>query len=160
MRTTIAIVLLMAAPLQAQEVEGVPAVSPVQQEASSECWAVAAGRVAVRMMDGTTLHGTLLCLGKDDLVLSGDSISKYSLDAVREIVRPADPVWDGAVKGAAVGAIILALCGGECANEYLLRAMVGYAAFGAILDGVDTHRAVLYRPGEPRRVAANVRWRF
>jgi hypothetical protein len=52
-------------------------------------------------------------------------------------------------------------CAGECSAEYVLRATVGYTAFGALVDAIDTHRQTIYEGrGSPKRVALGVKLRF
>ena len=64
------------------------------------------------------------------------------------MVKPADPVWDGAVKGAAV---VLTMWGVSCGfcdagegNPYIWRAVGGYALLGATIDALQTHRKTIY----------------
>ena len=83
--------------------------------ASKECWPVTTSQVIVRT-DAGMRKGTLLCIGPDAVVLAGSD--PLPLSTVLEITRPRDGVLDGALKGAAVGLVVVALCAGECEAEY------------------------------------------
>ena len=107
------------------------------------------------MNDGARQKGTLLCMGTDEVVLAGSGA--LPLSSVREIAKPRDGIADGVFKGAAVGLIIFALCGGECDPEYLLRGTLTYAAIGGTIDALQGNNKMIYRR-DPR--AASVAWRI
>ena len=118
-------------------------------------------KVVVEMVDGTTKRGTLLCLGAATLTLAErQSIGSVPLDGVAQVRKAADPVWDGAAKGASVGLLMLALCAGHCPAEAVLRTTLGYGLFGLVLDSIDTNTDTIYRPKSVPRLAAGVRVRF
>jgi hypothetical protein len=118
-------------------------------------------KVVVEMKDGTTKRGALLCLGPGSFTLAErQSVGSFELDAVQEIRKAADPVWDGAAKGASVGLVLLALCAGHCPAEAVVRTAVGYGVFGLVLDAIDTNRDTIYRPANGRRLAAAFRLKF
>ena len=118
-------------------------------------------KVVVEMADGTTKRGSLLCLGAESITLAEPrAISSFQLDEIRRIRKAADPVWDGAAKGASIGVVMLVLCGGHCSSEAVLRTTLAYGAFGLLLDSIDTNTDAIYRPGAGKRVAAGFRVRF
>jgi hypothetical protein len=124
---------------------------------STTCWPLTTrDRVVVHVDDGPARTGTLLCMGPEDIVLTGSGT--LSLSTIKKIEKPRDGTLDGMLKGAAVGLIIVALCAGECEGEYVLRATLGYAAIGAIIDGLQGNNTTIYRR-EPR-AAVGFRMRF
>ena len=124
------------------------AVAPTDAE---RCIAVSPSRVAIELKDGTRAKGTLLCLGEAEAaIIANGTVTRYPTPDVRRIVKPADPVYDGALKGAAFGAVILLFCGGDCEASYVLRSMAGYAIVGIAIDSFDTHSDVLYQSRSER----------
>lgn len=115
-------------------------------------------RVVVRMHDGASISGTLLCLTRDDFVLAQNgSTATLPLAAVRRIDTRADPVWDGALKGAAIPLIAMAVfCMGECELGAAVRAAAGYGLIGLTIDALQSHRRTIY-VGRP---APSIRWRI
>jgi hypothetical protein len=121
---------------------------------SAGCWPVTTrDRVVVHVDDGPALKGTLLCMGPDEIMLTGSGT--LPLSKIREIEKPRDPTYDGMLKGAAVGLVILLFCLNDCEAEYVLRATLGYAAIGATIDAIQGNNKTIYRR-EPR---AAVAWR-
>jgi hypothetical protein len=125
--------------------------------ASSGCWPVTSrDRVVVQIDDGPARTGTLLCMGPEEIMLTGSGT--LPLSSIRQISKPKDSALDGLLKGAAVGLVILAFCAPDCPGEYVLRATLGYAALGATIDSLQGNEKVLYRR-EPK-VAVGFRVRF
>ncbi|HKH72062.1 MAG TPA: hypothetical protein VKA59_11970 [Vicinamibacterales bacterium] len=121
---------------------------------SSGCWPVTSrDRVVVRMDDGPARTGTLLCMGPEEIVLTGSGT--LPLSTILKIEKPRDSTLDGMLKGAAVGLIIAALCAGECEAEYVVRATLGYAAIGGAIDALQGNNKTIYR----REPVATVAWR-
>ena len=121
---------------------------------SSGCWPVTSrDRVVVHIDDEPARTGTLLCMGPEEIMLTGSGT--LPLGKIQKIEKPRDGTFDGMLKGAAVGLIIVALCAGECEGEYVLRATLGYAAIGATIDALQGNNKTIYRR-EPR---AAVAWR-
>jgi len=121
---------------------------------SSGCWPVTSrDRVVVHIDDGPARTGTLLRMGPEEIMLTGSGT--LPLSKIQKIEKPRDSTFDGMLKGAAVGLIIVALCAGECEGEYVLRATLGYAAIGATIDALQGNNKTIYRR-EPR---AAVAWR-
>jgi hypothetical protein len=121
---------------------------------SAGCWPVTTpDRVVVHVDDGPALKGTLLCMGPDEIMLAGSGT--LPLSRIREIEKPRDPTYDGMLKGAAVGLVILLFCVNDCEAKYVLRATLGYAAMGAAIDAIQGNNKTIYRR-EPR---AAVAWR-
>ena len=132
-------------------------VTPATIAASSGCWPVTTrDRVVVKMDGGVSLKGTLLCMGPDEVMLTGSGT--LALSKILQISKPRDSELDGMLKGAAVGLLIAALCAGECETEYLVRATFGYAAIGAVIDSLQGNEKVLYR--REQKVAVGFRLRF
>ena len=146
---TIAILLGAAASSLAQQP------SPGGIVAANGCWPLTSReRVVVDMDDGSARVGTLLCMGPEEIVLTGSG--SLPLSTIREISKPRDGILDGVLKGAAVGLVIVALCFGECEAEDLARATLGYAAIGGLIDSLQGNNKTIYRR-EPKAVAA---WRI
>ena len=123
------VVLLVAAPASAQ----------VAPQFCSQ--SVVAGRVDVETTTGT-LRGTLFCLSADEvMLLQENTLVRAPLSTVKRIATPADPVWDGALKGASVVLAIWGISCGFCGNHPspMLRIVGGYALVGATLDALQTN---------------------
>jgi hypothetical protein len=149
MLLTIAVLLGVAGPAFAQQ----PSIGTVV--GSSGCWPVTSrDRVVVDMDDGSARTGTLLCMGPEEIMLTGSGT--LPLSTIRQISKPRDSALDGALKGAAIGLLILVFCAGDCEAEYVLRATLGYAAVGGTIDALQGNNKTIYRR-EPKAVAA---WRI
>jgi hypothetical protein len=110
-------------------------------------------RVVVHVDDGPALKGTLLCMGPEEIMLTGSGT--LPLSKIQKIEKPRDGTLDGMLKGAAVGLVILLFCVNECEGEYVLRATLGYAAMGATIDALQGNNKTIYR----REPKAAVAWR-
>jgi hypothetical protein len=109
-------------------------------------------RVVVTAADGRTLRGSLLCLGERDLLLAADGVvTRHPLSDVRRVVTRADPVWDGAAKGAAIPLVVWAVLCRQCDSGTLLRATATYGLIGLAFDAIDSNRRTVYagRPAAP-----------
>ncbi len=135
------------------------ATSAHAQDAARSCHPVSLTRpVVVTVTDGGSLRGTLLCLNADEVVLSRDGVvTSRPLTSVHRVVVPADPIWDGAAKGAVAGAIFWALFCGECDAGFSARQVLGYTLIGAAFDALQPNRQIIYA-GRPR--SASVAWRI
>ena len=132
------------------------------QEAGPACPAASKPeRVDVDVAGEGTIRGTLFCLSPNTLKLLREGmLVEVPLTRVRRITKPADPVWDGAVKGAAVVLTMWGVTCGFCegGSTYMWRAVAGYAALGATIDALQTNRKTIY---VGRQAAAlNVRLSF
>ncbi len=137
--------LVLATPASAQSTPG-------------SCAPVGSGRVDVVTSSGT-LRGTLFCLDADDVTLLRDGeLVRTPLTSVRRIVKPADPIWDGAVKGAAGVLTIWGIACGFCGagDIYPWRAVAGYAVLGATIDALQTNTRTIYSGGGR---SASLQWR-
>jgi hypothetical protein len=124
---------------------------------SSGCWPTTSrDRVVVHLDDGPARQGTLLCMGPEQIMVTGSGM--LSLDRIQKIEKPRDSEIDGLLKGAAVGLVILLFCVNDCEAEYVLRATLGYAAIGATLDALQGNNKTIYRR-EPR-TAVGFKLRF
>jgi hypothetical protein len=111
---------------------------------SKRCWPVTTRDEVVVVTDaGAPRTGTLLCMGPDEIVLAGSGA--LPLSSIQRISKPRDGTIDGVLKGAAVGLVIFALCGGECDAEYLLRGTLAYAAIGGTIDALQGNDKTIYR---------------
>jgi hypothetical protein len=126
------------------------------QTSPPSCHPVSPVRVSVTTAGGPALEGTLLCLTGSEVVLAADGrVTSTALTDVRRIDTQPDPAWDGAVKGAILPLVMWAIFCHDCDAGPMLKAAAGYAAIGAIWDGLDTNRTRIY----DRRPAAALRWR-
>lgn len=131
------------------------------QTAGARCASNAAPTtVDVDTVDGT-IRGTLYCLSPDEVsILRDGMIVTTPLSKVKRVVKPADPVWDGAVKGAAVVLTIWGVSCGFCdagaGTPYIWRAVGGYALLGATIDALQTNRKPIYIG----RAAPSLNWRI
>lgn len=117
---------------------------------SSGCWPVTSrDRVVVRMDDGAARTGTMLCMGPDEVMLTGGGT--IPLSEVRQISKPRDSALDGVLKGAAVGLVIVAFCAPDCPAEVVLRSTLAYATIGGVIDGLQGNNKTIYRR-EPRAI--------
>jgi hypothetical protein len=121
-----------------------------------------AGRVEVTTPAGP-IRATLLCIGADKVVLASEGrVDSIPLSDVQDIVKPADGIADGFLKGAAVAGIVALLCG-ECGDlSQRTTAMVVYGAIGAGIDALHGGRETIYRRNEssPRMWPPAVGWRI
>jgi hypothetical protein len=149
---TIGILLGVAAGASAQESSlGTVVASP-------GCWPVTSrDRVVVTMDSGSSRTGTLMCMGPEEIMLTGSGT--LPLSTIRQITKPRDSYIDGMLKGAAVGLVILAFCAPDCPGEYVMRATVGYAMLGAAFDGLQGNNKTIYRR-EQKQVAVGFTVRF
>lgn len=125
--------------------------------ASSGCWPVTSrDRVVVRMDDGPALTGTLMCMGPEEIMLTGSGV--IPLTRIRQISKPRDSYVDGMLKGAAVGLVLLAFCAPDCPGEYVMRATIGYATMGGIMDALQGNNKTIYRREPKAAVGFSVRF--
>lgn len=114
---------------------------------ANDCYAVTTGEVKVSLASGDTVNGTLLCLGTREVVLATSGrIEKYPLGNVRRIVKPADTVVDGLIKGLLFGIFLAASCS-ECdlTSSDRLGMMGTWAAIGAGLDALNSKRRTVFQ---------------
>jgi hypothetical protein len=115
-----------------------------------------AGVVEVTMVSGNSLRGTLLCIGEAQVVLASHAkVESHPLADIRRIVKPADGIGDGFLKGAAVAALIYGLCGGECRRDAgdFFAAVVVYGAIGAGIDALHGGSLTVYTAGSRQRAS-------
>jgi hypothetical protein len=112
------------------------------------------------MLDRTERRGTLVCLTAEEVTLLAPG-GRWAGPTrhVLEIVKPGDPVWDGALKGLAFSAFFAVACGGDCPASGLLRATAFYVGLGTVIDAANSHREVLYGSAT-RRLSFISRVRF
>jgi hypothetical protein len=131
--------------------------NPDATEAAIGCWPVTSrDRVVVRMDDGAARTGTLMCMGPEAIMLTGSGT--LPLSSIRQISKPRDSALDGVLKGAAVGLVILAFCAPDCPGEYVVRATIGYATIGGIMDALQGNNKTIYRRDTKAAVAWRVRF--
>jgi hypothetical protein len=126
--------------------------------ASSGCWPVTSReRVVVTMDTGPSRTGTMLCMGPEEIMLTGSGT--LPLSTIRQIAKPRDSAVDGVLKGAAVGLVILVFCLPDCPGEYVIRSTIGYALIGGAIDAAQGNNKTIYRR-EPKQVAVGFKVRF
>ena len=146
MRLFMSVVMLVAAAsvayAQPAEVQ-----SGSSTEAEGECQSVSpTDQVVVSTAGGQTVRGTLMCMSDSRVWLLRDGgMSRIDLSRVQRIRTPADPVWDGAVIGAAIPLIFWAVLCHDCPADDMLRVSLTYGAIGLMSDAVNTNRRTLYR---------------
>ena len=158
MRVLLTIALLLgvtgSASAQQTDVRQKPDTTTAIIVGSSGCWPVTSrDRVVVQMDEGSARTGTLMCMGPEEIMLTGSGT--LPLSSIRQISKPRDSALDGVLKGAAVGLVILAFCAPDCPGEYVVRATIGYATIGGIMDALQGNNKTIYR----REPKAAVAWR-
>jgi hypothetical protein len=114
-------------------------------------------RVEVTMTDRARIRGTVICLTDQSLLLLRDgATSETPLSAIRKIETRSDPVWDGAVKGAAIPLVMWAIFCHECDAEVMLKSVATYGLIGATWDAVQRNTRTIYA-GRP---TASIAWRL
>jgi hypothetical protein len=125
---------------------------------SMGCWPVTSReRVVVVMDNGPERKGTLLCMGPEEIMLTGSGT--LPLSSIRQISKPRDSYIDGMLKGASIGLAILIFCGGDCNGEYVLRATLAYATVGGVIDAAQGNNKTIYQR-DPKRAAVAWKVRF
>jgi hypothetical protein len=120
---------------------------------SDELWMKIKSGDAVYVLDSSAREtaGTFAKVSQSSLELLVDGqIREIPLSDVREIARRGDPLWNGALIGAAVGGGLTALaCGNECTTGERVGVIVTSALiWGAVGMGIDAlihGRTVVYR---------------
>ena len=155
---TIALLLGVSSSAFAQQ-----AAAPEKQAApativgSSGCWPVTSrDRVVVTMENGPARKGTLLCMGPEEIMLTGSG--KLPLSTVLQISKPRDSYLDGVLKGAAVGLVILVFCAPDCPAEFVARSTLAYATIGGVIDGLQGNNKTIYRREPKLALAWKVRF--
>jgi hypothetical protein len=121
---------------------------------ATSCWSLATkGEVVVTRTDGTSITDTVLCIGRDQVVLA--KTGSLAIDSVRQISKPRDSAWDGVLKGASVGLVALIFCMPDCPAEPIVRVTAAYAVLGGIIDAAQGNNTTIFRRGAP-----SVRWRI
>lgn len=151
MRTVLILSFLaIASPTWAQSRSGAPP-SPCVPSSHID-------KVQVTLADRTIRRGSLLCIGVDELMLAGETgIDRFHLDEVWKVRKQPDPIWDGALKGAAFGLVPLIF---GCPAECVLRSSAAYGLLGLAIDTIDTNRDTLYSSANRQTASAVLRVRF
>jgi hypothetical protein len=126
--------------------------------AASSCFPLATkGEVVVTRTDGSRLKDTVLCMGRDQVVLA--TAGTVPLDSIRRIAKPRDGVADGVLKGAGAGLVLLALCAPHCGGaEPVIRVTAAYAILGGIIDAAQGNGTTIYRKGAGPSLAWRIRF--
>jgi hypothetical protein len=95
-------------------------------------------------------------MGPEEIMLTGSGT--LPLSRVRQISKPRDSYIDGMLKGAAVGLVILAFCAPDCPGEYVMRATLGYATLGAVIDALQGNNKTIYRRDPKAAVGFTLRF--
>lgn len=111
-------------------------------------------QVAVIDGDSREWQGRLLEVARDAITLEiGADARRFPLDHVKRVDARGDKIWDGALKGAAFGAIVGALAVG---GRFALPAALSYGLVGLGLDALNDCNHTVYRA--PARAAVRVSW--
>jgi len=114
-------------------------------------------QVVVTTTEGHGIRGLLLCLDERGIVVAEEGrVRRRPIGTIRRIDRPADPVWDGAAKGADVPLIIWAVLCRQCQAEPMLRATLAYSLVGLTFDALHRGPRTIYTGGGP---SASLVWR-
>jgi hypothetical protein len=110
------------------------------------------------MVSGESIRGTLLCLTDDAVRLVRDGrTAETALSEIRRIQTRADPVWDGAVKGAAFPLIMWAVFSHDSDSfGFMMQSAGGWALIGVTLDALQTNKKTIYSGGAR---SASFAWR-
>ena len=140
----LALCLVVSGQVFAQQPPAVPTTA-----ADGDCLSVSpTGPVVVDTSAGPTIRGTLMCLSENGAwLLQEGRVAKIPLDDVRRIRTTADPVWDGAVRGAVIPLIFWAVLCHGCPPEPMLRSALTFGLIGLVTDAVDGNRKTLYQGG-------------
>jgi hypothetical protein len=140
----------------------VPAAA-AQPAAGPDCpgWAFR-GPADVTMRDGRRLREAIRCLETDAVVVErGGVVTRVPIDGVRRITTPADPIWDGAAKGASIPLVFFLVFCHDCKwGETMTRMLIGYTALGVSWDALQTNRRTVYEPGRQLRPTLTATFRF
>lgn len=101
---------------------------------------------------GLTVRGKVTEISPSRLVLTGGSGTQSFTGADVTAIRRTGPIWDGAVKGAIIGAVPWIFIAGDCHNCGLGPAAAISAAIGAGIGvGIDAlfGPRTVYRSGQP-----------
>jgi len=152
----LALCLAVAGQASARQSPAGPSTDPA---VGADCLSVSpTSRVVVDTSAGQALRGTLMCLSETGAWLVQDGrLLKMPLDDIKRIRTTADPVWDGAVKGAVIPLIMWAVLCHECSAEPWLKLSLTYGLVGLTIDALDTNRKTLY---EGRGRSLSVGWSF
>ena len=107
-------------------------------------------RVFVQVADqGEEMAGHLLSLGPSGVTLLVDGVRRQvPLESVLRVQTRGDSLWNGALIGAAVGAVAFALVASEYGDAVIPGALLGtalYASVGASVDALIPGRTTIYR---------------
>jgi hypothetical protein len=117
-------------------------------------------RVFLQLADGDDeITGHLLDLGPAGATLLVDGVRReVPIASVLRVQTRGDSLWNGALVGAAVGAVTFALVAAEYGDEAVVGGLVGtalWASIGASVDALIPGRTTIYRktPGNALRSA-------
>lgn len=100
---------------------------------------------------GLTVRGKVLEISGSTLVLTGGSGSRTFTGEDVTIIRRTGPIWDGAIKGAIIGALPVIIVAANCHGCNLLPAGAFWGAVGA---GIGVGIDALFGPRTVYRSAA------
>lgn len=132
--------------------------APPAHAQQAQCHSISpTDRVEVTTTDNAKVRGTVICLTDQSLLLLRDgATSETPLSAIKKIETRSDPVWDGAVKGAAIPLVMWAVFCHDCDADIMLKSMVAYGMIGATWDAVQRNTRTIYA-GRP---TASIAWRL
>ena len=110
----------------------------------------------VAVIDGNSREwqGRLLDVAADAIVLEIDNDSRrFAMSEVKRVDAHGDKIWDGAIKGAAFGAVLGLIIG--AGGRFAGQSAISYALLGVALDAMNSCNHTVYRA---RPVAVTVSW--
>ena len=108
---------------------------------------------------GEEIAGHLLDLGPGGATLLGDGVRRDApIASVLRVQTRGDSLWNGALIGAAIGALTFAFVAAEYGDEAVgvgLVSTAAWASIGASVDALLPGRTTIYRksPGDSQRSA-------
>jgi hypothetical protein len=115
--------------------------------------------VAIIDTAGTEVRGKVATVGSDSLTLKADgTLRHFDATNIRQIARDGDPLWNGAVIGAAIGVFVAGFSDNRCVgdppvcNDRQIPARIGFIAIatgaGLAIDALHRDRRVIYQSSD------------
>ena len=143
MRTPILLIALLSIPAVA-DAQGAQSTQHAQNTQGS--WRLRGARgLHVAVIDGESREwqGRLLEVAKDAITLEiGADARRFDIANVKRVDAHGDKVWDGALKGAAFGAVMAVIVG---VPRFAGRAGLSYGLIGLGLDALNHCNHTIYR---------------
>ena len=111
--------------------------------------------IYVQDVTGRTTEGVLEAVSSAGLTVKSPGLFEFSADQIVKITKNGDPIWDGALKGGALGfAFGLFNIGCDSRVKCSILGALGDAALGAFIDWAHVGRRTIYRnERQPAQIA-------